>query len=97
MPNYAEYFERTGYQPKYHIGDRVTGTWNGIPFCGTVGNDTMINAEEGPRISVFLDLPIRYEHKVWSVIMVKHRQVRLLKQLDLDASTNATKNVRTKK
>jgi hypothetical protein len=41
MGNQTEYFERTGYKPEYHIGDRVFGHYNGIPFAGTVGNDTL--------------------------------------------------------
>ena len=39
MGNISDYFESTAYQPEYHIGDRITGKWNKIPFMGTVGND----------------------------------------------------------
>jgi hypothetical protein len=39
MGNQTDYFEKIGYKPKYHIGDRVFGYWNKIPFVGTVGND----------------------------------------------------------
>ena len=80
MANYAEYFAKIAYKPKYFIGDRVTGTWNKIPFTGTVGNDTLISEEEGPRISVMVDLPIWFEDRAHSVIIVKHRQIRPLPQ-----------------
>jgi hypothetical protein len=76
MGTLADYFARTRYQPKYFIGDRVQGRWNGIPFVGTVGNDTEISPEAGPRISVFVDLPIKYNQKWHSIILVKHNEVR---------------------
>lgn len=76
MGNQTDYFNRIGYQPVYFIGDRVQGTWNKIPFRGTVGNDTLINHLEGPRISVHVDLPIKYQGNVRTVIMVKHRDIK---------------------
>ena len=80
MGNQTEYFERIGYQPEYAIGDRVFGHWNGIPIAGTVGNDTLINPVEGPRISIHLDLPIRLEGAVKNVIIVQHKDVRRMKE-----------------
>ena len=80
MGNQTEYFQRTGYKPKYFIGDRVFGHWNKIPFAGTVGNDTLISPAEGPRISIHLDLPIRFEGETKTVIIVKHRDVRRMKE-----------------
>jgi hypothetical protein len=80
MGNQTEYFERTGYQPEYHIGDRVFGHYRGIPFAGTVGNDTLISPAQGPRISIHLDLPIRLEGVVKNVIIVQHRDVRRMKE-----------------
>jgi len=77
MGNQTDYFERIGYKPTYFIGDRVQGTWNKIPFRGTVGNDTVINHIEGPRISVHLDLPIKYQDKVHTIIIVKHQDIKL--------------------
>jgi hypothetical protein len=79
MPNYKEYFERTGYKSKYDIGDRVFGKWNKIPFVGSVGNDSMINEIEGPRISIHLDLPIKFENTYHYVIFVKHKDIKLYK------------------
>ncbi len=76
MASLAEYFAKNRYQAKYDIGDRVIGKWNKIPFVGTVGNDTEINEIEGPRISIHLDLPIKYKDKVYTVIIVKHKDIK---------------------
>ena len=76
MGNQTDYFERIGYKPIWHIGDRVIGKWNKIPFVGTVGNDTKINDLEGPRISVHLDLPIKFDKQVHYVIIVKHEDIK---------------------
>jgi hypothetical protein len=79
MGNLADYFERNAYKPKYSIGDRVFGHWNKIPFVGTVGNDTVISLIEGPRISVHLDLPIKYKDVIHNILIVKHKDVKLYK------------------
>jgi len=78
MGNQTDYFNRIGYKPKYWIGDRVFGHWNKIPFIGSVGNDTVINEIEGPRISIHLDLPIKYKDKIHNVIIVKHKDIKKL-------------------
>lgn len=78
MANYAEYFEKVGYKPKYFLGDRVSGKWNKIPFIGTVGNDSLVSLEEGPRISIHLDLPLKHKDKVYTVIIVKHKDIKPL-------------------
>ena len=78
MGNQTDYFERIGYRPKYWIGDRVFGKWNKIPFIGTVGNDTVINEIEGPRISIHLDLPVKYNNTIHNVIIVKHKDISRL-------------------
>ncbi len=79
MASLAEYFKLNRYQSVYDIGDRVIGKWNKIPFVGTVGNDTLINEIEGPRISVHLDLPIKFENTIHNVIIVKHKNVKYFK------------------
>jgi hypothetical protein len=94
MGSQTDYFERIGYRPRYWIGDRVIGRWNGIPFVGTVGNDTRINDIEGPRISVHLDLPIRYEDLTRGVIIVKHRDIRPLKELELEDASHPTRKIK---
>jgi hypothetical protein len=79
MASLTDYFERIGYRPKYFLGDRVFGHWNKIPFIGTVGNDTVINEIEGPRISIHLDLPIVLTGQLHNVIIVKHKDIKPLK------------------
>lgn len=78
MGTQTQYFQEKGYKPKYYIGDRVFGKYQKIPFIGTVGNDTLINEIEGPRISIHLDLPIRIDSVNHSVIIVKHKDVKRL-------------------
>lgn len=78
MANYAEYFERIGYQSKYHLGDRVSGRYQKIPFIGSVGNDTLINHIEGPRVSIHLDLPMRTKDGIRTVIIVRHKDIKKL-------------------
>ena len=81
MGNLSDYFEKNAYKPKYQIGDRVFGHWNKIPFIGTVGNDTKISDIEGPRISVHLDLPISLTGRQHYAIIVKHKDIKLLKEM----------------
>ncbi len=82
MPNYAEYFERISYKPKWTIGDRVFGYYKKIPFIGTVGNDTLINETEGPRVSVFVDLPMKVDKEYRSIIIVKPKDLKRLVTFD---------------
>ena len=82
MGNQSDYFERIGYRPTYFLGDRVFGKWNKIPFIGTVGNDTKINDIEGPRISIHLDLPIKYKDVIRNIIFVKHKDIKPLINFD---------------
>ena len=82
MGNQTDYFERNGYRPKYFIGDRVSGRWNRIPFIGTVGNDRLISEETGPEITIHLDLPIKFKDKVHNLIIVKHSDIKSLKNYD---------------
>ena len=79
MGNQSDYFNRIGYKPKYWIGERVIGRWNKIPFVGSVGNDTLISHEEGPRITIHLDLPIKFNGVLHRFIVVKHKDIRLFK------------------
>ena len=72
----AEYFLKNRYQAKYSIGDRVIGKWNKVPFVGTVGNDTEISEAEGPRVSIHLDLPLKYKDVVYTIIFVKHKDIK---------------------
>ena len=49
---------------------------------GSVGNDTLINNIEGPRISIHLDLPIKYKGKIYNVVIVKHKDIKQLLAMD---------------
>jgi hypothetical protein len=79
MPSLKEYFEQNRYKPKWFIGDRVEGKWNGIPFVGSVGNDSLVNEQEGPRVSVHVDLPIKYNGKVHTVIFLQPKDLKARK------------------
>ena len=79
MGNLTDYFQRIGYVGKYQIGDRVFGYWNKIPFLGTVGNDRMIDGKN-PEVVVHLDLPIKYEGIVKTMLIVKHKDVKRMKE-----------------
>ena len=80
----SEYFAKNRYHAKYQIGDRVIGQWNKIPFVGTVGNDTLINEKEGPHVSIHVDLPIMFDNKLHNVIIVKHKDIKSLKEINLE-------------
>jgi hypothetical protein len=76
---YAEYFELNRYKPKWFIGDRVEGKWNGIPFVGSVGNDNLVSELEGPKVSVLVDLPILHKGKIHSIIFLKPKELKARK------------------
>ena len=90
MGNQTDYFNQIGYKPKYFIGDRVFGHYQKIPFIGTVGNDTMISEIEGPHISVQSDLPMKTKDGIRSIIIVKHKDLRPLKDYDDDSGIQRT-------
>lgn len=79
MSNLAEYFEKNRYKPTWDIGDRVQGKWNKIPFRGTVGNDTLINEIEGPRVSVHLDLPLKFKDKIYNILFLKPNELKVFR------------------
>jgi hypothetical protein len=82
MASLTDYFAKNAYKPKYFIGDRVFGQYNNIPFIGSVGNDTIISEVEGPRISIHLDLPIKIDNEIKTVIIVKHKNIKRLKLMN---------------
>ena len=75
MVGLAEYFKANRYTSTWEMGERVFGYYNSIPFIGSVGNDTLISEEEGPRVSIHLDLPIDGKY----VIIVKPTALKRLK------------------
>jgi hypothetical protein len=88
----AEYFAQNRYQAKYNFGERVFGRWNKIPFIGSVGNDSLVNEIEGPRLTVHLDLPIVFEKHVHNVIIVKHKDVKRLTSYDKEEINDKNTN-----
>ena len=81
MASLAEYFLANRYVGKWQIGDRVSGKWNKIPFMGSVGNDSVINELEGPRVTIHLDLPIKYQDVIHRVIIVKPKDIKKLLEI----------------
>jgi hypothetical protein len=76
MSSLAEYFAQHRPQPRYQFGDRVEGTYRGIPWVGTAYTDNMVNETEGPRVSIHLDLPMKLEAEWVSYIRVKYRDIK---------------------
>lgn len=76
MVSLAEWFGNNRYKAKYQIGDRVFGYYKKIPFIGSVGNDSLVSEEEGPRVSIHLDLPIKVDNTIKSLIIVKHKDIK---------------------
>ena len=72
MGNLAEYFARQAYQHRYALGDRVRGWYRGVPFAGTVMIDNCVNPDDGAFVIVDLDLPIRIDGQVRSMLKVTH-------------------------
>jgi len=56
----------------------VFGKYHKIPFIGTVGNDTLINEKEGPRVTIHLDLPMKVDKEWKTFIIVKPKDIKRL-------------------
>lgn len=95
MASLAEYFELNRYKAKYEFGSRVFGHWNKIPFIGTVGQDSVISEVEGPRLLINLDLPIMFDKKLHNIIIVKHKDVKRLKDYDTEEKDDRNINSKT--
>lgn len=78
MENYKKYFSENRPKAKWHLGDRVSGQWNKIPFVGTVLLDNMVSEEEGPRVIVQLDLPLKYKKEYKTSLVVKQKDIKKL-------------------
>jgi hypothetical protein len=78
----TEYFRKTGYQAQYHLGDRVSGRYQGVLFVGTVGNDRLVSPERGPEVIVHLDLPLKLNNVTLNSVLVKHQDIKPLKRFD---------------
>lgn len=69
MASLAEYFEKNRPQPHFEFATRVFGKYNKIPFIGTVYGDGMVSEEQGPRLSIHLDLPMMIDGKIKTIIV----------------------------
>ena len=77
--NLAEYFEANRPKPKYNFGDRVEGTYQGIPYVGTAYGDNMRSELEGPMVSIHLDLPMKIDSVWHNNIRVTYKQIKGLR------------------
>ena len=76
----TEYFEANRPKPKYKVGDRVEGTYQKIPYVGTVYTDNMRNELEGVMVSIHLDLPMKID-KLWhEYIRVTYKDIKGLRK-----------------
>jgi hypothetical protein len=76
MANLSDWFEKQPqYKPKWERGTRVFGHWNAIPFIGDVVAD-----REKDHILIHSDLPIKYDDKINYIIIVKHKDIKQLKE-----------------
>lgn len=82
MSNLAEYFKKNRYQPKFQVGDRVTGLHKKARWVGTVANDTLINEDVGPELHVTLDLPLKIDGVFRSILVTGHKGVKKLVKID---------------
>lgn len=94
MASLKDYFDRVCYKAVHEIGDRVRGNFDGVPFTGTVGNDTLISEEEGPYVTVHTDLPTKIDGVYRSILKVKHTDIKSSKESLL---LEKSKTVRKKK
>lgn len=92
MNNYSDYFSKVSYKAKYHLGDRVRGKYENVPFAGSVAIDTMIDTDEGPYVVVFLDLPIKLGTAFVNIIKVKHKDL-----IDIKGSYESNRKTNRKK
>ena len=78
--NLAEYFAANRPVPKYSFGDRVEGVYKGVPYVGTAYTDNMRNPDEGPMVSVHLDLPMKIGTEWHNYIRVKYKEIKGLRK-----------------
>lgn len=72
----TKYFVGIDYTPKYELGDRVFGYFEGVvPFIGTVGVDRCLNGIDG-EVVVRLDLPFKHNGTVYNVVVVPHKDIK---------------------
>jgi hypothetical protein len=80
MGSLAEYFAEHRPKPKYKVGDRVEGTYQKVPYVGTVYTDNMRNESEGPMVNIHLDLPMKIGKEYHNYIRVKYKDIKGLRK-----------------
>jgi len=80
MGNLTDYFDKTLPKPRYNFGDRVEGVYKGVPFVGTVGTDNVRSLEEGPMVTISLDLPFKLDDVVYNIIRVAYKDIKGLRR-----------------
>lgn len=81
MSSLTEYFAKTLPKPRYQFGDRVEGVYQGVPYVGTVGTDNVRNLQEGPRVTIHLDLPLKTKDSVHlNFIRVQYKEIKGLRK-----------------
>lgn len=78
MASLQDYFAINRSKPKWHLGDRVFGFYNKIPFIGTVLLDNLVWEDKGARVLVHLDLPLKHESVYRTIIEVKQKDLKKL-------------------
>jgi hypothetical protein len=84
MASLAEYFAANRPKPRYAFGDRVEGTYKGTPWVGTAYTDNQRNLDEGPRVNIHLDLPIKVGSQWLSYIRVSYKDIKGLRTCSKD-------------
>jgi hypothetical protein len=80
MASQSDWFEKTAYKAKYEFMARVQGKYKGIPFVGSVGNDTLISPDIGPVYHIHLDLPMKVNGEYTNFLFVPHKEIKELKR-----------------
>ena len=81
MASLKDHFESIRYFGKYQLGDRVTGVYKGVRWIGSVGNDRIINEQQGPTVTIHLDLPFQIKDEI-------HKHILIVKPKDIKRLTN---------
>jgi hypothetical protein len=78
--NLHDYFTANRPKPRYQFGDRVEGVYKGTPYVGTAYTDNMVNEQEGVRVSIHLDLPMKIGTEWVSYIRVSYKEIKGLRK-----------------
>lgn len=79
MNKEKEYFDKNRKHIKYHIGDRVEGKYNGIPFVGTVLLEHIVGEDQISVAHINLDLPLKHQEKWLNMISVSPKTIKYRK------------------